>query len=82
MKCRHVVENKCDLVNCSFGEPMSYSNAGPALAAIDDVVERYGVIFCSSAGNDGPGIETGTLFFFVMKKVALLKPVPCLVFLF
>ncbi len=31
---------------------------GPGLNAVQDLVEKYGVIFCASAGNDGPGIET------------------------
>ena len=56
--CRYVIENKCDLVNYSFGEPMTYANQGPGLTAVQELVDKYGVIFCASAGNDGPGIET------------------------
>ncbi len=53
-----MAEYKCDLVNYSFGEPISIANMGPALNAVQDLVEKYGVIYCASAGNDGPGIET------------------------
>jgi tripeptidyl-peptidase-2 len=53
-----VIEYKCDLVNCSFGEPVFFSHLGPALSAIQELVEKYGVVFCVSAGNNGPGIET------------------------
>lgn len=56
--CRHVIENKCDLVNYSFGEPMTFANQGPGLTAVQELIEKYGVIFCASAGNDGPGVET------------------------
>jgi tripeptidyl-peptidase-2 len=58
LKCRFVAEYKCDLANYSFGEPINIANMGPALSAVQDLVEKYGVIYCASAGNDGPGIET------------------------
>lgn len=45
-------------MNCSFGEPVNYPHLGPALSAIQELVTQYGVIFCASAGNNGPGIET------------------------
>lgn len=45
-------------MNYSFGEPVHYSHIGPALTAIQELVTRYGVIYCVSAGNNGPGIET------------------------
>jgi len=56
--CRYVIEYKCDLVNYSFGEPINFSNFGPAVRSVEEMIEKYGVIFCGSAGNDGPGIET------------------------
>ncbi|CAF0707859.1 unnamed protein product [Brachionus calyciflorus] len=56
--CRHVAEYKCDLVNYSFGEPVCLTNLGPALVAVKELVEKFGVIFVTSAGNNGPGIET------------------------
>ena len=46
------------MVNYSFGEPVCLSNLGPALTAVQDLVEKFGVIFVTSAGNNGPGIET------------------------
>lgn len=57
-KCRYIVENNCDLVNYSFGEPVSYANSGPNLYFAKDLIEKFGVILCASAGNNGPGIET------------------------
>lgn len=56
--CRFVAEYKCDLVNYSFGEPVNSTHQGPALNAVQELVEKYGVIYCTSAGNNGPGIET------------------------
>lgn len=35
-----------------------FANLGPALNAVQELVEKYGVVFCTSAGNNGPGIET------------------------
>lgn len=37
---------------------MCLANLGPALTAVQDLVEKFGVIFVTSAGNNGPGIET------------------------
>ena len=56
--CRYVAEYKCDLVNYSFGEPINYAHMGPALTAVEELVSKYGVIYCASAGNEGPGVET------------------------
>jgi tripeptidyl-peptidase-2 len=53
-----VIQNKCDLVNYSFGEPINFTHLGPALSMLEQMIEKYGVIFCGSAGNNGPGIET------------------------
>ena len=57
-KCRFIIENNCDLVNFSFGEPINYDNPGPAMFFAKELVEKYGVILCASAGNNGPGIDT------------------------
>ncbi len=50
-KCRYIIENNCDLVNYSFGEPINYCNSGPNLFFAEDLIEKYGVIVCASAGN-------------------------------
>ena len=58
--CRFIIENNCDLVNYSFGEPVTYAptNTSQNLFFAKDLIEKFGVILCASAGNDGPGIET------------------------
>ncbi len=50
--------NGCDLVNYSFGEPINHDHPGPAMFFAKELVEKYGVILCASAGNNGPGIDT------------------------
>jgi len=53
-----ILENKCDLVNMSYGEPTGSPNQGifPELCA--ELVNNHGVIFVSSAGNAGPALST------------------------
>lgn len=46
------------MVNYSFGEPTSYDHAGPGMFFAKELIEKYGVILCASAGNNGPGIDT------------------------
>jgi tripeptidyl-peptidase II len=52
------LENKCDLINMSYGETTSICDRGyfPALAT--ELVNKHGVIFVSSAGNNGPALTT------------------------
>jgi hypothetical protein len=45
-------------VNYSFGEPINFSYMGPAMFFAEELVRKYGVIFCGSAGNNGPGLQT------------------------
>ena len=53
-----VLENKCDLVNMSFGEPTKAPNHGLIIRYFDELVTKHGVIFCASAGNSGPALST------------------------
>lgn len=53
-----VLENKCDLVNMSFGEPTKTPNKGLIIQYFDELVTKHRVIFCASAGNAGPALST------------------------
>ena len=53
-----VLENNCDLVNMSFGEPTKAPNKGLIIRYFDELVTKHGVIFCASAGNSGPALST------------------------
>ena len=55
---RAIVENKCDLVNMSYGEPSALPNAGRFVDLVRELVYEKGVIFISSAGNAGPCLST------------------------
>ena len=54
----HIRENKCDLVNMSYGEPTTTVKTGCFPKGVESLVWKYGVIFISSAGNDGPCLST------------------------
>ena len=53
-----VLENECDLVNMSFGEPTKAPNKGIIIRYFDELVTKHEVIFCASAGNSGPALST------------------------
>lgn len=53
-----VLENNCDLINMSFGEPTKTPNKGIIIRYFDELVTKHGVIFCASAGNAGPALST------------------------
>jgi tripeptidyl-peptidase II len=53
-----VLQRKCDLINMSYGEPSSTPNRGRLIELFSEVVREHGVIFVSSAGNEGPALST------------------------
>ena len=53
-----VLENKCDLINMSYGEQTSTSNAGRFIKLAEEIVYKHDVIFVASAGNAGPALTT------------------------
>ncbi|CAG8674187.1 18099_t:CDS:10, partial [Racocetra fulgida] len=80
-----LVETKCDLANMSFGEATSVPDYGHFIKLIrDEVIGKYGCIFISSAGNNGPALSTngapgGTssgIHSMIQAEYALLESVP------
>jgi tripeptidyl-peptidase-2 len=53
-----VVENHCDLINMSYGEPTSTPDRGRIIRLFSNVVNKHNVIFVASAGNAGPALST------------------------
>ncbi|KAF6162220.1 hypothetical protein GIB67_008349 [Kingdonia uniflora] len=52
------VEHKCDLINMSYGEPALLPDYGRFVDLVNEVVDKYRLIFISSAGNSGPALST------------------------
>ncbi|CAG8479878.1 12439_t:CDS:10 [Acaulospora colombiana] len=54
-----LVETKTDVANMSYGEATAVPDSGHFIRLIrDEVIGKYGCIFLSSAGNNGPALST------------------------
>ncbi len=53
-----VLENKCDLINMSFGGPTSDPDDGRTIELYSEIVNKHNVIFVCSAGNEGPALTS------------------------
>lgn len=60
IKIMELCESGCkiDVINMSYGEHSHWSNAGRIGELINEVVNRYGVVWVASAGNHGPALCT------------------------
>lgn len=53
-----VLDNNCDLINMSYGEPSSAPDSGRIAELYSEIVNEHGVVFLASAGNAGPALTT------------------------
>lgn len=53
-----IIQNKCDLINMSYGEAASAANSGRFVRLAEELVHKHHVIFVASAGNAGPALST------------------------
>lgn len=44
----------CHIINMSYGEATAWDNHGAFVRLADEIVREHGIIFVSSAGNNGP----------------------------
>ncbi|KAL3524283.1 hypothetical protein ACH5RR_017117 [Cinchona calisaya] len=52
------VEHKCDLINMSYGESTLLPDYGRFVDLVNEMVNKYHMVFVSSAGNSGPALST------------------------
>lgn len=52
------VRHKVDLINMSYGEAVAFPNKGRFVELADEVVNKHGILFVASAGNNGPALTT------------------------
>ncbi|KAK4492767.1 hypothetical protein RD792_000087 [Penstemon davidsonii] len=50
--------HKCDLINMSYGEATLLPDYGRFVDLVNEVVNKHRLIFISSAGNNGPALNT------------------------
>ena len=53
-----VLENRCSLINMSYGGSTGFPNSGEVIELYREIVNEHGVIFVASAGNAGPNLTT------------------------
>jgi len=56
--CIAVLDHKCDLINMSFGGASPSPDRGRIPELYSELVNKHGIIFVSSAGNEGPALST------------------------
>ena len=59
--CRAMIEavrRGCHIINMSYGEATSWENNGYFVKLANELVNKHGIIFCASAGNNGPALST------------------------
>ncbi|EDW01702.1 GH21590 [Drosophila grimshawi] len=49
---------RIDVINMSYGEHSNFSNSGRVGDLMNEVVNKYGVVWIVSAGNHGPALST------------------------
>ncbi|XP_017836992.1 tripeptidyl-peptidase 2 [Drosophila busckii] len=47
-----------DVINMSYGEHANWSNSGRIGELMNEIVNKYGVVWIASAGNHGPALST------------------------
>ena len=52
------IRNKCDLINMSYGGATADPNRGRVIDLYSDIVNKQGIMFVVSAGNNGPALST------------------------
>ena len=56
--CQYILEYKCDLVNFSLGSYTDKPFPDLSLYIANELINKLGVNFCASSGNNGPCLET------------------------
>lgn len=54
----HAIKLKVDIINLSYGEACAVPDKGRFVALAEELVYKHGIMFCASAGNNGPALGT------------------------